>query len=66
MPTKYYLPKSAGNVGNSYICSQVFLENGMQKPNSKSKVFKSLSLKKCLSIIRNLLTGLLPTVNSTL
>lgn len=38
----------------------------MQNPNSKSKVFNNLSLKKCRSIIRNLLTGLLPTVNSTL
>lgn len=48
------------------MCSQVFLEYGMQNPNSKSKVFNSFSLKKCFSIIRNLFTGWEPTVNSTL
>lgn len=59
-------PTSGSNTGNSYICSQVFLLFGMQKPNSKSKLFSSRSRKKCRSIMRNLFTGLSPTVNSTL
>jgi hypothetical protein len=44
----------------------VFLLFGIQNPNSKSKLLSNLSLKKWRSIIRNLLTALLPTVNSTL
>lgn len=48
------------------MCSHVFFEYGIQYPNSKSKVLRSLSRKKCRSIIRKWLTGLLPTVNSTL
>ena len=51
--------------GKSYICSQVFRLFGMQNPKSKSKVFRSWPLKKCLSIILKLLTGSAPIVNST-
>lgn len=63
---KKIIPRSGGSVGNSYICSQVFLENGIQKPNSKSNVLSNVSLKKCFSIILKWLTGRGPTVNSTL
>ena len=60
------IPSSGVREGNSYICSTVLRLRGMQNPNSKSKLFNNLSLKKCLSIIRNLFTALSPTTNSTL
>ena len=63
---EYNIPSSGEREGNSYICSTVLRLRGMQNPNSKSKLFNNLSLKKCLSIIRNLFTALSPTTNSTL
>ena len=42
---RLYLLSAGVNCGNSYICSTVFLLCGIQNPNSKSKHFKSFSLK---------------------
>ncbi len=45
----------------------MFVDNGIQKPKLNSKLFRHFLLKKCLSIMRNSLTGLsVLTVNSML
>lgn len=48
------------------MCSQVLVLSGMQKPKSKSNVFRSVSRKKWRSIMRKFLIALQPTLNSTL
>lgn len=66
----FYMPlnllSSSGSRGNSYTCSHVFFECGIQYPNWKSNVFNRRSRKKWRSIMRKFLTGFVPTVNSTL